>query len=265
MNDIRAIEPLAGYVGGKRRLAKTIVNMINQIPHERYVEPFLGMGGIFLRRNKIVVEEVINDINKDIINLFRVVQRHKDALIELCQWQLSSRDEFYRLRTLPRESLTDIERAFCFLYLQKHAFAGNVDHRSMKLSGSSFNIYLLEKKIRLLHKRLSKVFIECSPYDEFILRQDKANTLHYLDPPYLGTERYYGNQFSKDDFYKLADMLKNVKGSFILSINNTNETRDIFKDFYYHIVPIKYSCNARSTKINEELIVSNHAFNFLKF
>lgn len=260
MDNLKPVEPLAGYIGGKRKLAKKIINVINQIPHERYVEPFLGMGGIFLRRNKIVGEEVINDINKDIINLFRVVQRHKDALIELCQWQLSSRDEFYRLRTFSKESLTDIERAFCFLYLQKHSFGGKINHSSLNISRSSFNIYLLEKKIRLLHKRLSKVFIECSPYDEFIIRQDKSNTLHYLDPPYLGTERYYGNQFSKDDFYKIADMLKNIKGSFILSINNTNEIRDIFKDFHHHIVPIKYSCNSRSTKINEELIVSNHAF-----
>lgn len=163
MDNLKPVEPLAGYIGGKRKLAKKIINVINQIPHERYVEPFLGMGGIFLRRNKIVGEEVINDINKDIINLFRVVQRHKDALIELCQWQISSRDEFYRLRTLPRESLTDIERAFCFLYLQKHAFAGNVDHRSMKLSGSSFNIYLLEKKYGYCIKDCLKCLLSVLP------------------------------------------------------------------------------------------------------
>lgn len=184
-DNIKPVEPLAGYIGGKRKLAKTIISIINQIPHERYAEPFLGMGGIFLRRTKRASCEVMNDINKDIINLFRVVQRHKQALLDLCRWQLSSRDEFYRLRHLPRDALTDVERAFCFLYLQKHAFGGKVDHSGLNIDRSSFNYYLLEKKIRLLHERLARVFIECLPYDAFIKRQDKKDTLFYLDPPYL--------------------------------------------------------------------------------
>lgn len=158
----------------------------------------------FLRRTQKPSVEIINDLNKDIINLFRVVQRHYNALLELCEYSLSSRDEFNRLRHIPREYLTDIERAYCFLYLQKHSFGGKVDHKGLDISRSSFNKNILHKKIKLLHQRLSGVFIECLPYEEFLDRQDKPDTLFYLDPPYYGTETYYKDFFTKDDFQKLA-------------------------------------------------------------
>ncbi|CAI3945920.1 Dam family site-specific DNA-(adenine-N6)-methyltransferase [Commensalibacter papalotli (ex Botero et al. 2024)] len=260
LETIQPTDPIAAYIGGKRQLAKQIIAKINQTPHERYVEPFMGMGGVFLRRTKKPPVEVINDINKDVINLFRVVQRHYDALVGLCEYSLSSRDEFYRLRNIPRDYLTDIERAYCFLYLQKHSFGGKVDHSGINTSRGCFNKFILEKKIKLLHKRLSGVFIECLPYEDFIKRQDKPGTLFYLDPPYYGTETYYKNFFTKDDFQKLGSLLRNIRGFFILSINNVPEIREIFNGFYFEAVQIKYSCNAKTTKQSQELIISNYRF-----
>ncbi|CAI3958460.1 DNA-adenine methylase (Dam) (PDB:4GOL) [Commensalibacter communis] len=255
---VQPTDPIAAYIGGKRLLSKHIVARINQIPHKRYCEPFMGMGGVFLRRTKKPPVEVVNDINQDVINLFRVVQRHFNALLEMCEWSVSSRDEFYRLRNIPREYLTDIERAYCFLYLQKHSFGGKTNYGGMKSDRNSFNRNILVKKIRSLHERLSGVFLDCLPYEECIKRQDKPGTLFYLDPPYFGTEDYYQDFFSKNDFHKLASLLKTIKGHFILSINNIPETRELFNTFQLEVVNIKYSCNAKTTKMSEELIVTNY-------
>lgn len=214
----------------------------------------------FLGGNKKPSVEIVNDLNKDVINLFRVVQHHYNALLEYCEYSLSSRDEFFRLRHIPREYLTDIERAYCFLYLQKHSFGGKVDHKGMDASRGRFNQYILLKKIKLLHRRLSGVFIECLPYENFIKRQDKSGILFYLDPPYYGKEGYYKDFFTKDDFQKLAGLLKNLNGYFILSMNDVPEIRELFNGFYFDTVNIKYSYNVKTTKQSQELIISNYRF-----
>lgn len=139
-------------------------------------------------------------------------------------------------------------------------FGGKVDHGGVNINRGSFNKFIVEKKIKLLHRRLAGVFIECLPYEDFIKRQDKLGTLFYLDPPYYGTERYYKDFFGKDDFQKLASLLKHLTGYFILSINDVPEIKEIFKGFYFETVPIKYSCNAKSIKQSQELIVSNFEF-----
>lgn len=68
--------PPAPYLGGKRNLAKRLCSIIEQIPHRSYIEPFVGMGGVFLRRPQPAPVEVINDLSGDVANLFRVVRRH---------------------------------------------------------------------------------------------------------------------------------------------------------------------------------------------
>lgn len=50
LETIQSTDPIAAYIGGKRQLSKQIIEKINQIPHQRYAEPFMGMGGVFLRR-----------------------------------------------------------------------------------------------------------------------------------------------------------------------------------------------------------------------
>jgi DNA adenine methylase len=89
--------PVAPYLGGKRNLAQRIVGRIQVTQHQTYVEPFIGMGGVFLRRPFRAHAEVINDINLDVANLFRVLQRHYVPFLDMLRWQLTSRAEFERL------------------------------------------------------------------------------------------------------------------------------------------------------------------------
>lgn len=116
------LAPLAPYLGGKFRLSKRIINKIEQIQHKIYAEPFVGMGGIFLRRTQIPKAEIINDINGELVNLYRIVRRYPNTLYKETEFMFASRQEFERLLKTQPETLTDIERAARFLYLQNQAF-----------------------------------------------------------------------------------------------------------------------------------------------
>jgi len=115
-------KPLAGYIGGKRNLAGRLVPIIDATPHEAYAEPFVGMGGIFLRRRRVVAREFINDISGDVTTFFRVVREHHGFFMDTLRWLVASRAEFERQAAMPPEQLTDLQRAARFLYLQRLAF-----------------------------------------------------------------------------------------------------------------------------------------------
>ena len=103
---IASAEPLAPWLGGKKNLAKRIA----AIPNRCHAEPFGGMGGVFLRRALRPKSDILNDINGEIVNLFRVLREHPEALEAQFALCLPSREEFIRLiDTLPG-TLTDIRR-----------------------------------------------------------------------------------------------------------------------------------------------------------
>lgn len=114
-----SVSPIAPWIGGKRNLAKRLTGIIDQIACVTYVEPFVGMGGIFLRRNQRPQAEVINDRGREVANLFRILQRHYVAFLDMLRFQLTVRAEFNRLTAVDPETLTDLERAARFLYLQR--------------------------------------------------------------------------------------------------------------------------------------------------
>jgi len=119
--------PLSGWVGGKFQLAKQIVSMIPE--HQCYIEPFAGAAWVYFRKENSEVE-VLNDINLEIVTLYRVIQYHLEEFIRYFKWVLVSRDEFERMQRVDASTLTDIQRAARFFYLQKSAFAGRIDHPS---------------------------------------------------------------------------------------------------------------------------------------
>ena len=116
----------------------------------------------------------------------------------------------------------------------------------------------------MLHKRLAGVYIECLPYQDFITRYDRPDTLFYLDPPYWNCENDYGKGiFSKADFDELARLLKGIKGRFILSINDVPEIRQIFKAFYIKEVQTTYTVGTHPGKKANELLIGNINFDTL--
>jgi len=254
------VKPVAPYIGGKMQLAKRIAGRISAIPHANYVEPFVGMGGIFFRRSERPKCEVINDISKDVSTLFRILQRHYPQFLDTLKYQLTSRAEFERLKATDPDTLTDLERAARFLYLQRTSFAGKVGSRTygVAMRGARFDLTKVVPLLEDVHERLSGVAIECLPYQNCITRYDRPETLFYLDPPYWQCETYYGKGiFSSDDFQKLADQLKTIKGRFLFSINDVPQIREIFQDFDIEEVSLNYTASSKGQKKAQELVIGN--------
>lgn len=253
------VRPVSPYLGGKRSLSKHLVKIIGEIPHTLYAEPFVGMGGIFLRRDRRPKVEVINDISTDVATLFRVLQRHYQAFLDMIRWQLSARAEFDRLMRVDPSTLTDLERSARFLYLQRQAFGGKVEGRGFGVSRTAPSRFDLTKLVPMLeevHDRLAGVTIERLPWAEFIPRYDTPETLFFLDPPYWGCETDYGTGvFEQDDFARIRDVLAGLQGRFVMTINDRPEIRDIFAGFSIEPVELLYRVSGKATPA-KELIIS---------
>jgi DNA adenine methylase len=206
------------------------------------------MGGVFLRRTRRPKCEVINDISEDVATFFRILQRHYVAFMDMLRFQLTTRAGFERLMRTDPSTLTDLERAARFLYLQRTAFGGKVSGRNFGMSDgrpASFDVTKLGPMLEELHERLAPVVIERLPYATFIARYDRPGTLFYLDPPYWGCEDDYGADVRAGDFESLAEQLAGIRGSFILSINDTPEIREVFGRFELEEVETTYSLARR--------------------
>ena len=261
MINVKPSRPAAAYVGAKSKLAGRLCSLIDQVPHKLYAEPFCGMGKVFFSRTSIPKAEVINDRSGDIANFFRILQRHYPQFMDTLKFQITSRREFERLKSCEPATLTDLERAARFIYLQKTCFGGKVIGRSFGTEydrGGRFNLLKLAPILEDLHERLAGVAIENLDWLAFIDRYDRAETLFYLDPPYWGTEHYYGKSlFDRDQFPIIAERLKRLKGRFIMSINDVPEIRDLFADFKMIEVDLTYSLGSDKAHKAKELIITN--------
>lgn len=257
---VRPVSPPAAYIGGKRQLAHVLVDLIEEIPHETYAEPFVGMGGVFFRRRRAPRAEVVNDRSGDVATLFRILQRHYVPFMDMLRYQFTSRAEFDRLLRTDPTTLTDLERAARFLYLQRLAFGGKVAGRSFGVSAGMpgrFDVGKLAPMLEEINERLSGVIIENLGFDEFIARYDGRSVLFYLDPPYWGSEGDYGaGAFARSDFARLAEILERLAGRFVLSINYTPDVRRIFAAFDQAPVSLTYTIGSGAPKEVGELVIT---------
>lgn len=261
MIDVTPVSPASGYIGGKRNLVKRLLPIIEAVPHDGYAEPFVGMGGIFLKRRRRPRAEYINDISGDVATFFRVLQEHYAYFVDMLRFRVASRGEFERLRAMPADRLTDLQRAVRFLYLQRLAFGGKVEGRNFgvdKSAGARFNVSKLEPLLADIHDRLAGVVIEQLGYADFIMRYDREGMLFYLDPPYWGCETDYGQDvFGRGDFQRLAAQLGAIKGRFLLSINDTCGAREVFRSFRMLEFDTRYSVSGGGGKEARELVIAN--------
>lgn len=249
--------PLVPWIGGKRRLAKYILPLFPG--HQCYVEPFAGAAALYFMKPPAKVE-VLNDINGDLVNLYRVVQHHLDEFIRQFRWALTSRQIYAWLKSAAPETLTDIQRAARFYYLQKLGFGGKVDGRTFGTATTTpprLNLIRIEEELSAAHLRLSRTYIEHLPWDECIRRYDRPHTLFYCDPPYWGTEGY-GVEFGFEQYVKLSELAKSINGEMLISVNDIPEMRAVFDGLPMKHVDISYSVggNDRTANTPGELVIS---------
>jgi DNA adenine methylase len=163
------------------------------------------------------------------------------------------------LTQTPPDALTDIQRAARFFYLQKNSFGGLVVgqhfHYSV-IARPNFRPERIPELLERTHKRLEGVQIECLPYEEVLARYDRPTTLFYLDPPYWGRSLYKFN-FRAEDFVSLEQRLGEIKGKFLLSLNDSGEIRKLFDKFRISAVALAYTAQKRTGKRYSELIIRN--------
>lgn len=249
--------PIVPWIGGKRRLAKHILPLFPA--HTCYVEPFCGAAALYFLKTPSKTE-VINDINGELVNLYRVVKHHLEEFIRQFKWALVSRQIYKWLQDTPEETLTDIQRAARFYYLQKQAFGGKVADHTFGTSTTSaprFNLLRIEEELWMAHLRLSRTLIEHLDWHQCIERYDRPHTLFYCDPPYWGTEGY-GVEFGLENYDHMADLARRIKGKMIISVNDIPEMRQVFNGLNMQSVDISYNLKVTGKPSpKKELVICN--------
>lgn len=171
--------------------------------------------------------EVFNDIDGDLINLYRQIKYHCADLQQELDW-LQSRELFkqYRYEIERQVELTDLQRAARYLYLIKCSFGSN----RYSFATATKRICNIADELPVYKDRLKDVIIENVDFGQLIKTYDRPSAVFYIDPPYVASERYYNknySHFTKDDHIRLNTLLKGIKGRFILSYNDCDLVRDL--------------------------------------
>jgi len=243
------------YIGGKNRLATQIISLFPE--HTTYVEPFAGGAQVLFHKPASRVE-VLNDLDFDIVNFFRVCQVYFQELIRYLRFTLVSRTWHSLYAAENPTALTDIQRAARFFYLQKNSFGGLVRDQKFHYGitqPSNYNPERIPEILKKTHQRLQRVQIESLPYEQVLEKYDRPTTLFYLDPPYFG-RRLYRHNLNDDEFHTLAERLTVVQGKFILSLNDVTHVRSIFSAFHIQSTEIIYTAKSHPTS-HREVLISN--------
>jgi len=241
-----AASPIIPWLGGKRRLADRIFPFFPQ--HKCYVEPFAGGAALFFLRPVAAESEVLNDANGELVNLYRVVQNHLEEFVRQFKWALTSRKVFEWLKMTRPETLTDIQRAARFYYLQQAAFGGRVEGQSFGTATTAppgLNLLRLEETLSAAHLRLASAYIEHLPWQECVERYDRPHTFFYIDPPYWQTEGY-GIEFGWEQYEALAERMGTLKGKAIVSLGDHPDIRRAFGRFHIEQTGIRYTVGGGS-------------------
>jgi DNA adenine methylase len=255
------------WVGGKSRLRKQIIALLPE--HTCYVEPFAGAAWVLFGKTPSQVE-ILNDIDRELTNFFRVLKGKPHDLIESFEWELVSRDEFTRLASLDLAELSDVQRAHRFFYLIMAGWGGELDYPRFQTSitdGGHGNRLIgalknLHQKLEPVHNRLRTVIIENLNWQECIDRYDRNGAVMYIDPPYPENKvNYAHNMRDWESHRQLAARLKNTTCKWILSSYDTPEIHNLYEG--YHIIPVQTSSGMNTKKdestrvVNKEVLIVN--------
>lgn len=243
-------------------MAKTIVPMIPK-DHRCYCEPFSGAAWVLFGKAPSPVE-VLNDLDNELVTFWRVLQHHLPAFLDYFKYAIVSRQIFEWEKIKPPETLTDIQRAVRYYYLQRLTFGGKTKGRTFgtgAIKPTNLNLTTIEESLLDAHWRMERVTVEHLDALECIRRYDRISTVFYIDPPYFHNTHDYAVSFDK--FEALNDVLGTLKGRFILSLGDCQEVRKLFSGFRQKRVTLTYSSqNPRVSagsrgKPRHELLIHN--------
>jgi DNA adenine methylase len=250
---IGGIHPIIGRIGGKSKLKKRIVSMFpDNYENMTYVEPFVGGGSIFFYKNESK-KEIINDLDKNVISIYKGFKKYSPEIIfnELKKIK-RTREIYYYFRDNYKPK-TEFNKFIRLYYLYKNAFFADITAGFTKPKNEFTN-----KNITEYEERLKHTIILNKNYADVIRKYDSTNTFFYLDPPYENSDKLY-EHFSLpiSDVY---NVLKNIKGRFLLSYNNSTEAKELFKNYKIKYLKTKYSdpIKGGAVRIKTEMVISNY-------
>ncbi len=240
--------PLIRYHGGKWLLAPWIISHFP--PHRTYVEPFGGGGSVLLRKPRTYAE-VYNDLDLEVVNLFRVARDRGEELRQVLALTPFARDEYAAAWEPCEEPIEQARRTVIRSFMgfgsaavtmkrqvkpnmlttkPATGFRNNSD-RSGTTPAHDWANY--PKALEHTIERLTGVVIENRPALELIAQMDRPHTLFYVDPPYLPETRDAGGDYlhemTEQDHRNLAALLNTVKGMVVLSGYPSPLYEDLYK------------------------------------
>ncbi len=254
---------LINWVGGKRLLRKIIAPLI---PTDivSYLEVFGGGGWVLFYKDKWADVEVYNDLDGRLVNLFRIVKYHPNAIKEELHYLLGSREMFMQfLKMIP---ITDIQKAVQFFYLITRSFGGRGESfgcTRKSCGGACKSQENTLTRIDSIHKRLDKVMVENKDFEAFIKQYDHEDAFFYCDPPYSCGAGYAVTTTKGFDHERLRATLGQIKGRFLLSYDDAPIIRKLYEGYEMIAVERLNGINNkqgddRKNKMFKELLIANY-------
>ncbi len=272
MSDPVLVRPFLKWPGGKFRLLPILKK---QLTDNRYlVEPFAGAGALFLNTHH--PEIIINDINPDLINIYRQLQQRGSEFIveakKYFQKRYNRPKAYYELRARFNRCKKPLERALLFLYLNRHGYNGLCRYNLQGQYNVPFGAYLAPyfplEELLICHTRLQQVSLHCESFTSFLENlqtRDLSQMVIYCDPPYAPLSStanftgYAAAKFTLEDQKTLAIMARALakQGAVILISNHdTPFTRSIYRGAKLKRIEVSrtISCQANKRSKVAELI-----------
>ncbi|ABF42397.1 D12 class N6 adenine-specific DNA methyltransferase [Candidatus Koribacter versatilis Ellin345] len=250
------------WPGGKKHLKKRLLQMMPA--HEAYVEVFSGSAKLLFAKEPSPWE-ILNDINSDVVNFFRVARHRAAELAERFEHEVIASQRFKALRSAA-DGASEIDQALRFIYLAWWSFGGKGEHfASLRISELRKAKHPVKRSLRLvrdlIHRtadRLVDVLIENRDFLECIDRYDSTDTLFYCDPPYTSFSKIarYG-EMAEARHRDLVSRLRKIRGKFILSYDDSPLVRSLTDGLEIQEARVPYTIAAGEAKIGRELIISN--------
>lgn len=261
------------YPGGKSRAIKILMPFFPK-DFDELAEPFFGGGsvGLYLAQNFGLKQIFANDLNTDLYCFWQTLKTQNKALIDEIkrtrQTHTNGRELYEKLLARRGENLSDFQRAVDFFVLNRITFSGVVDcgGYSQKAYESRFTPSSIER-LKNMDSILRNFTFSNQSY-ESLLQNNGKRVFIFLDPPYFSASKskLYGKKgdlHANFNHERLCEHLKNTKHHFLLTYDDSEFIRELYKDFYKLKYTLQYGMNNfKQTKANkgQELLISNYEF-----
>ncbi|NLL21624.1 MAG: DNA adenine methylase [Firmicutes bacterium] len=272
----RLVAPVVKWAGGKRQIIEQIIKYVPDF--SIYYEPFLGGGAVLFALQP--EEAVVNDINSELINLYKVIKDNVDELIEELKQHRNEEDYYYKIRELDRNKdkyskLTPVQKASRLIYLNKTCYNGLFRVNKAGEFNTPFGNYRNPNIVNEITLRAvsnyfnqARVTFTCKDFEE-VLKEAGKEAFVYLDPPYYPVSDtssftgYVKGGFDRDEQIRLkkaCDKLNEKGIKFLLSNSAADFIKNLYRDYRIEIITAKRAINSKAERRGEidEVLVMNY-------